>query len=152
MRIPALRATVTSRATFVLDQLRVAYLMGAKGTAPAGPYLNKTRPVYEYVRLTLCASLSTLSLSHHPSLARALSSLLARTKAEVRSGWKSAGEWGWGSRGRSTELSTTGRKDSRTGEWTSGKLTLREWVIGEEGLVFTADSFYEPVSGGGREN
>ena len=51
--IPVFRAHVASRATSLLDQLRRAYLSGERGAAPATPYLNKTRPVYEFIRLTL---------------------------------------------------------------------------------------------------
>ena len=51
--IPKFRAMVSSRATKLLDQLRVEYLSGARGNAPASAYLNKTRPMYEFVRLTL---------------------------------------------------------------------------------------------------
>ena len=52
-RIPSFRANVTSRTTFVFEQLRVAYLTGVRGPAPASPFLNKTRPVYEFIRLSL---------------------------------------------------------------------------------------------------
>ncbi|KAH9956509.1 L-Aspartase-like protein [Russula dissimulans] len=51
--IPAFRVSVASRATTLLVSLRKEYLSGARGQAPAGSYLNKTRPVYEFVRLTL---------------------------------------------------------------------------------------------------
>lgn len=51
--IPAFRANVTSRAIGLIEQLRQDYLTGARGAAPASSYLNKTRPVYEFVRLTL---------------------------------------------------------------------------------------------------
>lgn len=51
--IPAFRAQVASRANTLLVQLRADYLSGAKGAAPASQYLNKTRPIYEYVRITL---------------------------------------------------------------------------------------------------
>ena len=52
-RIPTFRATIASRTTALLDQLRREYLSGVRGDAPASAYLNKTRPVYEFVRLTL---------------------------------------------------------------------------------------------------
>jgi phenylalanine ammonia-lyase len=52
-RIPSFRANVASRATFIFEQLRSEYLTGTRGPAPASPYLNKTRPVYEFVRLSL---------------------------------------------------------------------------------------------------
>ncbi|KAG5220247.1 phenylalanine ammonia-lyase [Salix suchowensis] len=51
--IPSFRSHLTSRATALLDQLRRDYLSGQRGAAPASPYLNKTRMVYEFVRLTL---------------------------------------------------------------------------------------------------
>ena len=51
--IPAFRAQVASRANNLLVQLRADYLSGAKGAAPASHCLNKTRPIYEYVRITL---------------------------------------------------------------------------------------------------
>lgn len=51
--VPGFRAIVASRATSLLDNLRRDYLSGARGAAPASRYLNKTRPLYEYVRLTL---------------------------------------------------------------------------------------------------
>jgi phenylalanine ammonia-lyase len=50
---PAFRTSVASRATSLLVSLRKAYLSGARGHAPASNYLNKTRPVYEFVRKTL---------------------------------------------------------------------------------------------------
>lgn len=51
--IPAFRAQVAAKARTLLVQLRADYLSGAKGAAPASCYLNKTRPIYEYVRVTL---------------------------------------------------------------------------------------------------
>lgn len=51
--IPTFRASVSSQASALLQKLRVEYLGGAKGPAPASPYLGKTKPVYEYVRVTL---------------------------------------------------------------------------------------------------
>jgi phenylalanine ammonia-lyase len=51
--LPGFRSKVASRLTTLLDHLRRDYLSGAKGPAPASRYLNKTRPVYEFVRLTL---------------------------------------------------------------------------------------------------
>ena len=51
--IPAFRAQVASKAHTLLLQLRADYLSGAKGAAPASIYLNKTRPIYEYVRVNL---------------------------------------------------------------------------------------------------
>ncbi|KAJ7354146.1 L-Aspartase-like protein [Mycena albidolilacea] len=51
--IPVFRSKVAARAESLLDDLRRAYLFGGRGRSPASPYLNKTRPVYEFVRLTL---------------------------------------------------------------------------------------------------
>lgn len=51
--IPHFRSSVASRATSLLDELRRQYLSGARGMAPASPYLNRTKPMYEFVRITL---------------------------------------------------------------------------------------------------
>jgi phenylalanine ammonia-lyase len=51
--IPAFRVSVASRATSLLVTLRQEYLSGARGPAPASKYLNKTRPIYDFVRKTL---------------------------------------------------------------------------------------------------
>lgn len=51
--IPAFRVSVASRATSLLVTLRQEYLSGSRGPAPASKYLNKTRPIYEFVRKTL---------------------------------------------------------------------------------------------------
>ncbi|KAF7969500.1 hypothetical protein HWV62_27198 [Athelia sp. TMB] len=51
--IPTFRARVAERAATLLQNLRADYLSGARGAAPASQFLNKTRPVYEFVRLTL---------------------------------------------------------------------------------------------------
>lgn len=51
--IPEFRSNIALRATNLLDTLRREYLSGARGAAPASRYLNKTRPVYEFVRVTL---------------------------------------------------------------------------------------------------
>ena len=51
--IPKFRARVASRATSSLKQLQTDYLSGGRGPAPATSYLSKTRPVYEFVRVTL---------------------------------------------------------------------------------------------------
>ncbi|KAK0212526.1 L-Aspartase-like protein [Desarmillaria ectypa] len=51
--IPLFRSRVASRATTLLDQLRRSYLSGERGPAPASKHLNKTRPLYEFVRMTL---------------------------------------------------------------------------------------------------
>lgn len=51
--ITPFRTQVASKAKSLLLQLRDDYLSGAKGAAPAGRYLNRTRPIYEHVRITL---------------------------------------------------------------------------------------------------
>ena len=51
--IPKFRSQVASRATTLIQMLRIEYLSGTRGPAPASGVLNKTRPVYEFVRLTL---------------------------------------------------------------------------------------------------
>lgn len=51
--IPAFRSRVADRLYTLLDGLRRDYLSGARGPAPASAYLNKSRSVYEFVRLTL---------------------------------------------------------------------------------------------------
>ncbi|KAI0079300.1 phenylalanine ammonia-lyase [Panus rudis PR-1116 ss-1] len=51
--IAKFRNTVAEQAANLLVKLREEYLSGAKGPAPAAPYLGRTRPVYEFVRLTL---------------------------------------------------------------------------------------------------
>ncbi|KZP27585.1 phenylalanine ammonia-lyase [Athelia psychrophila] len=51
--IPTFRSGVASRASTLLEDLRADYLSGAKGAAPASRFLNKTRPIYEFVRITL---------------------------------------------------------------------------------------------------
>jgi len=51
--IPSFRSQVASRGTALLFQLRTDYLSGAKGIAPASRYLNKTKPIYQFVRITL---------------------------------------------------------------------------------------------------
>jgi len=51
--IPSFRSQIASRLTTLLDNLRRDYLSGARGPAPASRYLNKTRSIYEFVRLTL---------------------------------------------------------------------------------------------------
>lgn len=47
------RSNVESRGVELLGQLRRSFLLGERGVAPASPYLNKTRAVYEYVRVSL---------------------------------------------------------------------------------------------------
>ncbi|KAG7449657.1 phenylalanine ammonia-lyase [Guyanagaster necrorhizus] len=51
--IPLFRSRVSSRSAALLDQLRRAYLSGERGAAPASTHLKKTRPLYEFVRITL---------------------------------------------------------------------------------------------------
>ena len=51
--IPDFRNSVSSRTAALFDDLRRTYLSGERGAAPASRYLNKTRPMYEFVRLTL---------------------------------------------------------------------------------------------------
>ncbi|KAM6502511.1 L-Aspartase-like protein [Amanita muscaria] len=51
--IPTFRSHVATRATSLLRQLQDDYLSGARGSAPASSFLNKTRPMYEFVRITL---------------------------------------------------------------------------------------------------
>ncbi|KAF8161270.1 L-Aspartase-like protein [Crassisporium funariophilum] len=51
--IPTFRSQVAKRTTVLLDTLRQEYLSGARGPAPASKFLNKTRPLYEFVRVTL---------------------------------------------------------------------------------------------------
>jgi len=51
--ISEFREKLASRSSTLLETLRRDYLTGAKGPAPASGYLNKTKGVYEFVRLTL---------------------------------------------------------------------------------------------------
>lgn len=51
--IPLFRSRVASRAITLVDQLRRSYLSGERGPAPASKHLKKTRPLYEFVRITL---------------------------------------------------------------------------------------------------
>ncbi|PPQ62931.1 hypothetical protein CVT24_006171 [Panaeolus cyanescens] len=51
--IPVFRSHMAERLTSLLDTLRKDYLSGSRGPAPASPYLNKTKPVYEFVRVGL---------------------------------------------------------------------------------------------------
>jgi len=51
--IPDFCENIATRATSLMDTLRRDYLSGARGAAPASQYLNKTRPIYEFVRSTL---------------------------------------------------------------------------------------------------
>jgi phenylalanine ammonia-lyase len=52
--IPSFRQSFAPRSVALLTSLRTAYLSGARGPAPASPHLaHGTRPIYEFVRLTL---------------------------------------------------------------------------------------------------
>jgi phenylalanine ammonia-lyase len=51
--IPSFRSRVATRAAALLKQLQRDYLSGTRGPAPASSYLNRTRPLYEFVRITL---------------------------------------------------------------------------------------------------
>lgn len=51
--ISKFREQLASRSAELMEKLRVDYLTGAKGPAPASRFLNKTRGVYEFVRVTL---------------------------------------------------------------------------------------------------
>ncbi len=51
--LPCFNNNIAKRATALLTALRDAYLTGARGPAPARLYLTRTRPVYEFVRMTL---------------------------------------------------------------------------------------------------
>ncbi|KIM40278.1 hypothetical protein M413DRAFT_446453 [Hebeloma cylindrosporum] len=63
--IPTFRTRVAERLTSLLDELRSAYLSGSRGKAPASRYLNKTRPVYEFVRVTLGIRMHGSENYHH---------------------------------------------------------------------------------------
>ncbi|KAF9519361.1 hypothetical protein BS47DRAFT_1482068 [Hydnum rufescens UP504] len=51
--IGAFRASFAKRAANLLHTLRTEYLDGTRGPAPASPFLDGTRPMYEFVRCTL---------------------------------------------------------------------------------------------------
>ncbi|KAJ4483808.1 L-Aspartase-like protein [Lentinula aciculospora] len=53
VQIPEFRRRFSERLALLMVELREAYLFGKRGPAPASPYLSKTKPVYEFVRLTL---------------------------------------------------------------------------------------------------
>ena len=63
--IPAFRARIAERLYSLLDGLRRDYLSGAKGPAPASKYLNRTRPMYEFVRVTLGIRMHGSENYHH---------------------------------------------------------------------------------------
>lgn len=52
-QIPEFRRRFSERASLLMDELREAYLFGKRGPTPASPYLYKTKPIYEFVRLRL---------------------------------------------------------------------------------------------------
>ncbi|KAF5383479.1 hypothetical protein D9757_006119 [Collybiopsis confluens] len=52
-QIPEFRRRFSERAGLLMDELREAYLFGKRGPSPASPYLHRTKPIYEFVRLTL---------------------------------------------------------------------------------------------------
>ncbi|KAJ6593984.1 L-Aspartase-like protein [Mycena capillaripes] len=51
--IPGFQANVTLRGATLLNKLRGEFLSGQRGASPASLYLGKTRPVYEFIRVTL---------------------------------------------------------------------------------------------------
>jgi phenylalanine ammonia-lyase len=51
--VPMFRSSVASRAVTFMNHLRGEYLSGSKGAAPASMYLHKTRPIYDFIRITL---------------------------------------------------------------------------------------------------
>jgi phenylalanine ammonia-lyase len=51
--LPAFQSAVSKRAVALQNELRTEYLTGKKGFAPASNYLNRTKPLYEFVRVTL---------------------------------------------------------------------------------------------------
>ncbi|KAJ3878170.1 L-Aspartase-like protein [Lentinula edodes] len=53
VHIPEFRRRFSEKMALLMVDLREAYLFGKRGPAPASPYLTKTKPVYEFVRLTL---------------------------------------------------------------------------------------------------
>lgn len=53
VQIPEFRRRFAEKTSQLMDELRHAYLFGERGDSPASPYLNKTKPIYEFVRLTL---------------------------------------------------------------------------------------------------
>jgi phenylalanine ammonia-lyase len=51
--ISSFRSKAASRGAVLLQELRRAYLTGEHGPAPASSHLRGTRPVYEFIRITL---------------------------------------------------------------------------------------------------
>lgn len=68
VHIPEFRRRFSEKMALLMVDLREAYLFGKRGPAPASPYLTKTKPVYEFVRLTLgeCVLLFSLPLLTSP--------------------------------------------------------------------------------------
>jgi phenylalanine ammonia-lyase len=62
---PVLPRRIAERLASLLDNLRRDYLSGGRGPAPASRYLNKTRPVYEFVRVTLGIRMHGSENYHH---------------------------------------------------------------------------------------
>jgi len=53
LAIPDFQANVALRGASLLNKLRGEFLSGQRGASPASLYLGKTRPVYEFIRVTL---------------------------------------------------------------------------------------------------
>lgn len=51
--IGSFRSSFAKRGAEVLQTLRYDYLTGARGPAPAAPYIGRSRPVYEFIRIEL---------------------------------------------------------------------------------------------------
>jgi phenylalanine ammonia-lyase len=51
--IPEFQANVALRGATLLDKIRGEFLSGKRGACPASLHLGKTRPVYEFIRVTL---------------------------------------------------------------------------------------------------
>ncbi|KAK7057113.1 phenylalanine ammonia-lyase [Favolaschia claudopus] len=51
--ISAFQAKIMLQGTNLLNKLRGEFLSGQRGPSPASAYLGKTRPVYDFIRLTL---------------------------------------------------------------------------------------------------
>jgi phenylalanine ammonia-lyase len=51
--ISEFRSRLPSRSVQLLETLQAVYFSGARGPAPADHFLNKTRPIYDFVRVTL---------------------------------------------------------------------------------------------------
>lgn len=53
LTIPRFRDSFAVRGAECLQSWRSTFLQGGRGVAPASQYLHKTRPIYEFVRITL---------------------------------------------------------------------------------------------------